>query len=64
MTELEKLIGALNPSSLQKIKDFTNTDEGAKLLKKINEMSEKDKSAMVSKALNDPSLISKIKGML
>ncbi len=64
MTELEKLLGSLNPSALNKIKDFTKTDEGAKLLKKVSEMSESDKSAVINKALKDPTILSKIKGML
>ena len=64
MTELEKLLGSLDSSALNKIKSFTKTDEGAKLLKKISEMSESDKSAVINKALKDPSLLSKIKGML
>ncbi|MBQ2941653.1 MAG: hypothetical protein IJD97_05385 [Clostridia bacterium] len=64
MTELEKLIGSLNPSALNKIKDFTKTDEGAKLLKKVSEMSESDKNAVIDKALKDPTILSKIKGML
>ena len=64
MTELEKLLGSLDSSALNKIKSFTKTDEGAKLLKKISEMSERDKSAVIDKALTDPSLLSKIKGML
>ncbi|MDO5478043.1 MAG: hypothetical protein Q4G23_02645 [Clostridia bacterium] len=64
MTELEKIIGSLDSSAINKIKNFTKTGEGAKLLEKISKMSESDKSALINKAMQDPSLLSKIKGML
>lgn len=76
MTELEKFMQSLNPETLKKLKNFTQSDEGSKLIKslsgeskenlvkKISQMSESDKNALLKKAMQNPTVLSKLKGLL
>lgn len=76
MNELEKLLKSLDPDIVKKVTSFASSPQGEKLisqlsagnkeelLKKVSSLSDKDKAALINKIKENPSLLSKLKGMI
>lgn len=76
MNELEKLLKSLDPDIVKKVTSFASSPQGEKLisqlsggnkeelLKKVSSLSDKDKADLINKVKENPSLLSKLKGMI
>lgn len=76
MNEFENFLKSLDPDVIKKVTSFAASAEGEKLIsrlsggnkeelfKKVSSMSDKEKNALIDKIKGNPSLLSKIKGMI
>ena len=76
MNDFENFLKSLDPDVVKKITSFASSPKGEKLIsqlsggnkeelfKKVSSMSDKEKNALIDKIKDNPSLLSKLKGMI